>query len=501
MKGLVSTAASRAWVGVAAIGFVVAVLALALGPRLGDGQRLLDRAEPAFADERVAGTRAGTAFVAGYVDVLDPLVTPRSRAGSDARALVRLVARRARTSNAGARALLRREAPHVEALTRAAPLTAIADAELPRLIAFLAATLTLTEDDLRAVLEQEFPRIEQTLRALLDVTGGWRDVPGIEGLERFDGTPVRSAPQLRDYLRADLVPALVERRADVQTAAGGASVKPLGTILLLGGIALLAFGLLNAWLSKSAPSGRIAWGTVVGIGTVLVVLVVVLQALPRASAAQAAVDGLDPVFAAPRVEGLRNGVDTLHGAIQFGDPIMTRGGGAAAELPRLLRFVSQRTGLTSAQLRRSLEARTPRTLALLDALPLSSVGREMPRLVGDLARRSGRSGRRIEAEIARAAPRLSRTLLGLGDVSVGWNMLPGMGAMTRFDGTPVRTTAVFDDYLREDLAPTIVAGRPEFDAFSGGVPPIGALAPLLLCIGLLTALYGGTMLVLVSSPR
>jgi hypothetical protein len=81
MKGLMSTAAARAWLGVALIGFVVVVLVLVLSliPRLSSGQEVIDSAAPAFTDERVAGTRAGVNLLSQYVDLADPLLTARAR--------------------------------------------------------------------------------------------------------------------------------------------------------------------------------------------------------------------------------------------------------------------------------------------------------------------------------------------------------------------------------------------------------------------------------------
>ena len=63
------------------------------------------------------------------------------------------------------RKILRREAPHTEALTRALPLGGVA-AEIPRLTAYLAATMGLPEEELAATLERDFPRISQSLTAL-----------------------------------------------------------------------------------------------------------------------------------------------------------------------------------------------------------------------------------------------------------------------------------------------------------------------------------------------
>ena len=52
ITGLMSTAASRAWLGVAIVGFVTValVVVLSLIPRLSAGQQVLDAAEPAFTD-------------------------------------------------------------------------------------------------------------------------------------------------------------------------------------------------------------------------------------------------------------------------------------------------------------------------------------------------------------------------------------------------------------------------------------------------------------------
>src|SRR4051812_19231594 len=79
MRDWLSTGAARAWFGVALIGLVVIalVIALMLLPRLGSGQQLLDTAGPAFADARVAGTKAGVDTLSQYVDVVDPLLTKR----------------------------------------------------------------------------------------------------------------------------------------------------------------------------------------------------------------------------------------------------------------------------------------------------------------------------------------------------------------------------------------------------------------------------------------
>ena len=133
MKGLLSTGASRAWVGVALAGLVIIALVfgLALIPRLGAGQRVIDAATPAFADTRIEGTQAGLNTISQYVDVVDPLLTRRGGGLRDAEALIVLMRRKLGVSTEQVRKILRREAPRTEALTRALPLAAIADEVTP----------------------------------------------------------------------------------------------------------------------------------------------------------------------------------------------------------------------------------------------------------------------------------------------------------------------------------------------------------------------------------
>ena len=62
VKGLVSTAASRAWLAVVAVGIVVVavVFGLQLVPRLTAGQKVIDAARPALTDDAVKGELAAS---------------------------------------------------------------------------------------------------------------------------------------------------------------------------------------------------------------------------------------------------------------------------------------------------------------------------------------------------------------------------------------------------------------------------------------------------------
>ncbi len=501
MKGLMSTAASRAWLAVALVGFVVVVLVLVLSliPRLGAGQQLIDSAEPAFSDERVAGTRAGMNLLSQYVDLADPLLTARGGAHEEVRSLVRLIRRKLGLTNAQARRILRREAPHTEALARALPLEGVAD-EIPRLTSYLATTLAVSEDDLAATLEQSFPRIAQMLSTLPSVTDAWNDVPGIDGLTRLSrDKPVQTVPGLRKYLRDDVVALIAERKEDFQSLSARGGIGYIPYLLLIVGAGLFALGVLQARRATITAPGRLPWSLVVAVGVVLIALVVVAQYFPRLNGGQELVTDLEPVFAQQRVEGAATGFETVHEAILFADPIMTPGGGVSRETPRLYRFVADRTGRSRGDVRRALSRRAPRTIALLDALPLTRVADEVPRLIDYLARALRMSPDEVVALLRRRTPGLTRALLAAPDVTSGWNGVPGTRELTRFDGvTPVRTMPQFDDYMRQDLIAVLVKERAHFETLASRSPPLGTLAPALLIAGLLVMLYGGVMMQLVA---
>ncbi len=499
-----STAASRAWLGVALAGLVLVVLVLALSlfPRLGAGQSVIDAAKPAFTDQRVAGTQAGVGVISQYVDFADPILTARGGASRDVRSLIGLMRRKLGLSSAQVRKILRREAPHTEALTRALPLDGVAR-EIPRLMSYLATTMAMTEEQLAATLEQSFPRISQTLTALPNVTDGWHDVPGIEGLTRLSqNKPVRTVPGLRKYYRDDVVPLIVEHKQDFQRLAGSGGVGYIPYLLLLAGVALLAYGLLQARHAEVTAPGRRSWGIVVGAGAFLVLLVVAAQYFPRLDGAQKLISDVQPVFAKERVKGASTGLDTVHEAIAMGDPIVTPGGGAAREAPQLYQLVADRTGRRPGAVRAMLKRRAPQTVALLDALPLAEVADEVPHLVKYLARALHMRRDKLVTLLRRRTPALAQALLTAPAVAASWNAIPHTAEMTRFDGfTPVHTLPEFDDYLRQDLVPLLVDERADFDTLAGTWPPIDTFAPLLLIAGLVVMLYGGVMMKLVVRRR
>lgn len=500
MKELMSTGASRAWSGVALVGLVVMALvfALALIPRLGAGQRVIDAAEPAFTDANVEGTRGGVLTLSQYVDIVDPLLTRRGGASEEVPRLIGYLRRKLGLSTAQVRKILRREAPHTEALTRALPLDGVA-AEIPRLTSYLATIMGMQEEELAATLERDFPRISQSLAALASTSEAWYDVPGIEGLTRLSGDkPVRTLPGLRKYLRDDVVPLMVDHREDVQGVAGSGGIGYIPFMLLGLGAGLLALGLWQARRAAGGTTGMFSWGVVCAVGVLLVLLVVAAQYFPRLGGAQETIVAFEPVFAEDRVRGMANGADTIRDVIAFGNPVMTAAGGAAAEVPRLYRFVARRTGRKTADVRSALRDRAPQTTALLSAVPLAEVGEEVPRLLAYLQKALRMSSPEVVAALRKRTPGLAQALLAMPDVTRSWNAIPGTKGMTRLDGvSPVRTMPNVDAYLREDLIPVFVDGREDFETFAAGPFPIDNLAPGVLVTGLFLMFYGGMMMQLV----
>lgn len=497
MKQLLSTGASRAWVGVALAGLVIValVLGLSLFPRLGAGQRVIDAAAPAFNDDRVAGTRAGLDTISQYVDVVDPLLTRRGGGPKDVETLVSLMRRKLGLSTAQVRKILRREAPHFEALTRALPLAAIAD-EVTPLTLYLATILGTTQEDVGATLERDFPRIAQSLTSLRDTADAWYDVPGIAGLTRLSqDKPVRTVPGLRKYYRDDLVPLIAERQQDFRSLAGSGGVGYIPYLLLVLGLVTLAMGVVQARRTRKIVPGKLSWSLVVAVGVFIIGLVFAAQYLPRFDGAQTITTDFKPVFTQERVRAAANGIDSIHEAVAFGDPIMTRSGGAAAEVPRLYRFIARRTGRSTDDVRSALRGRVPRTSALLSALPLSAVADELPGLTRYLRRVLRPARGDLDATLRRRTPGLAQVLVGLPVATAQWNEIPATDRMTRFDGvTPVRTVPQVDDYLRQDLIRALVSERADFATFAGKWPPVDTFAPLMLVLGLVVMLYGGLMM-------
>lgn len=476
------------WVVVLVVGVLVVAIVLGLGliSRLSDGQKVLDGARPVFAPGRLATDTAGINFISANVDMANPIVTPQGGGAAEVPALVAYVAGTNYVSPAQALALLEQNFPHTTALLEAIPLSAVT-AELPGLEAFLEKTLKLTPTQLGAALKTNFPALNQAITNLPTVTNGWNDIPGLAGLTRFDGAPVKSVPQLRTYFRSDLIPAVAAQRANYESLDSTTSINWITPLLLIVGIVVILFAAAMIFrnLRGVRPREALASAIVVPVvGVVVVALVLVISLIPRVSDGQKLLDGLRPVNSAARVHGDRVGINMVSAIVNTEDPIMTAAGGAAAEVPKLIAFVSSKTGLAPSAVLAVLQKNFPHTTALLRAIPISSVTAEIPGLVGFLT-----------PAVVSTIPALLPTVFGAQAVSSGWNDVPGTTGATRFDGAPVRTVPEVRSYFSGDVIPVLETQRAHYDnlVFTSNIDFLG---PLVLIIGIVVIAYGLLMVLL-----
>jgi hypothetical protein len=476
------------WVIVLGVGALVVtvVLALRLIPRLSDGQKVLNGAKPAFTNERLAADTAGINIISHDVDMADPIVTARGGAAAEIPAVVAFVAKQQHISNTQALALVKKNFPHTAALLGAVPLSSVT-AELPKLVAFLATTLKLTPAQVLAALKTSFPALAQAIVNLPTVTTGWNNIQHIGGLTRFDGTPVRTVPQLRSYFKSDLIPAVAAQQSNFQSLDGTSSVDWIAPLLLvIGGVVMLFAGAMIARNLRGGVSRTEALATAVVVpvvGVVVVGLVLAISLIPRVSNGQKLLDGLRPAFARERVIGDRNGITMVSAIVNMENPIMTAAGGAAAEVPKLIAFVSSKTGLSQPQVLTALQTNFPHTTALLQAIPLTAVSAELPKLTAFLA------------PAIPAVPRLAQTVTAAPLVTGGWNSVPGTAGTTRFNGAPIRTVPQVRDYFSADVIPVLERQHRHYVNLVR-TSNIDFLGPLVLAVGVIVIAYGLLMVAL-----
>jgi hypothetical protein len=491
-----------AWIGVALVGVVVVVLVLGLSlfPRLNAAQAVLDDGRPVFNAQRVAGDRAAIDMVSSAVTLTDQIASERGGASAEVPKLIAFVSQKTGLSQADVLKALQTSFPHTTALLQALPLSSVAN-ETPALIAFLATTLKMKPEQVTAALQSNFPHIYQAVTTLPTVTNGWYNVPGTQDLTRFDGSAVRSVPQIGGYFSGDVVPVLERQDANFQSLDSKGGVGFLDVLLLAIGIIVIVFGAAMAYLASRGglPRGLAtgAWGVVVLVGVVVVGLVLALALFPRLSNGQTLVDDLQPALAKDRVAGDRAAINMLSNVVQLADPVMTERGGAAAEVPQLVAFVSQKTGLKAPDVLAALDKNVPHTTALLKAIPLSSVSSELPGLTSFLSTTLKVTPAQLNAALSSNFPHIYQSIQLLPAVTGGWNNVPGTASLTRFDGSPVRTVPQIRDYFSGDVIPVLERQQSNFTRVETTWPRLTVFAPLLLVVGIAVILYGLAFMLLV----
>ena len=231
--------------------------------------------------------------------------------------------------------VLRREAPHTEALLRAVPFSGIAD-ERRRLT-------RLPLDDAqprargppgraRAQLPAHLPDARRSCRAS---RAAGTTSPAPRPSRASTASRSRRCPRCATTCATTSSgPSPRSRTTSKRSRARAGSATSRGCCSS-SARASRSSALVHARWSASHPSGAIAWGAVVAVGVLVAILVGALQYFPRLGGADTAIAKLEPAFDEQRVIGLRAGTDFVVQAVRFGDPIMTavrrrRGRGAQA---------------------------------------------------------------------------------------------------------------------------------------------------------------------------
>jgi hypothetical protein len=488
------------WVVVLVVGIVVVTLVLGLNliPRLNDGQKVLNAARPAFAPERVAGARAGINFISTNVNMADPIATAQGGAAAEVPKLVAFVSQKTGLSQAQVLAALQKNFPHTTALLETIPLSSVTT-ELPGLLTFLEKALKVNQAQLLTALKANFPAITQAITNLPTVTGGWNNIQNINGLTRFNGTPVKTVPQLRTYFSSDLVPVLEKQQGNFASLDGTSSVNWIAPLLLIVGLVVILFAGVMIVLNLR---GRVTRGlatagasVVLVVGVAVVVLVLALSLIPRVSNGQKLLDALRPANTAARVHGDRAGITMVTAIANTEDPIMTAKGGAAAEVPKLVAFVSQKTGLSQAQVLAALQKNFPHTTALLETIPLSSVSTELPGLFTFLEKALKVNQAQLLTALTTSFPALAQAITNLPTVTSGWDQVQKIGGATTFTGTPMKSMPDVSTYFSLDVIPVLESQRGHYDKLVS-TSTINFIGWLVLAIGIIVIVYGLLMLYL-----
>jgi hypothetical protein len=488
------------WLVVVLVGALVLglVFGLSLFPRLDAGQRVINRLRPAFTPARVSGDQAAIQMVSTIVNTLDPIMTARGGAAAEVPQLVGFLSAKTGLSDAAVVAALKSKFPAVAHLLLALPLSSVT-AEIPGLVSFLATTLHATPAQVLAALKANFPALTQSIVNLPAVTSGWNNVPGTAGLTRLNGTPVHTVPQVRDYFADDVIPTIAHNQANFGRLADWFPPVWFIPVLLtiVGGLVVL-FGLLMVFLSwkrrVDAELATAAWGVVTAVGVLVLVVVFPFQLFARLDGGQRLLNSSAPLFTPARISGDVAGINIISSAVNTFNPVMNPRGGAAAEVPKLVAFLSAKTRLSDGAVLTVMMKHFPAVTNLLEAIPLTSVTAELPGLVSFLENTLHATPAQVASALQTSFPAITQAITNLPLVTQGWDNVPGTSSLTRFDGTPVRTVPQIRDYFKDDLIPAAGASAADFHTLATPVPALTVFAPILTIVGIVVVIYGLVLL-------
>ena len=482
-----------AWTGVTLVGVIVIILVVSwqLFPRLTAVQSVVDDLNPAFTADRVTGDRAGIEMVSAATDTGDPMMYSDG-AAAEVPALMDFIAAQTGRSAEDVKALLRTDFPHINGLLTAFPLAEVS-AELPKLVHYLGTVLFMTPEQVDHMLQTDYPKIYQVIVNLPKVTAGWDAIPGTENLTRFDGTPVRTMPQLRDYLSEEVVAPVERQQGNFRPLGTRGGIGFLAPLLLALGIIVVIFGTLMVaatWRGVLRNPVRFAWVIVSVVGVGVVALTLGLNLFPRLIGAQRLLNDTRPAFALDRIEGDRAGVEFISNYVDSLGGAMLPDGGVAAEYPALLELVAKRVGVPTQDVRALVALDFPHTARLLDSVPFSAATAEASKLVDYLASASTVTPDQMWATLRAEFPQIYQVIISLRLVTDGWAAVPGNDKLIRFDGSPVRSVPQIRDYFREDVIPALERQQSNYVIVDTNWPPLTVFAPLLTAVGVLVVAYG-----------
>jgi len=482
-----------AWAGVAALGVVVVILVVSwqLFPRLFAAQSMVNDLNPAFPVDRVTGDRGGIEMVSAAVDVGDAMMH-KSAAAAEMPGFVDFVAQQTGRSSQDAEALLKNDYPYINGILTSLPLPAVS-AEIPKLVHYLSTALLITPDQVDHMLQTEYPKIYQVTVNLPKLTAGWDDIPGTEKLTRFNGTPVRTMPQLRDYLSQELVAPVERQQGHFRPLGARFGVAYIAPLLLALGIAVILFGttmVVVTWRGVPENKLRFAWVVVPVIGVVVVLLVLGINAFPRFSGGQTLLNDTRSVFALDRIQGDRAGIEFISVFVNALGPAVLPDGGVTEEYPKLLDHVAKEVGVPVKVVRDLVHLDFPHTARLLDGVPFSAATADATRLIDDLAAASHAPSARMWQTLHTEFPQIYQLVTNLRTVTDGWANVPGTEKLTRFNGTPAHDVPTIRDYFRDDVIPGLERQQKNFVTVDTNWPPLPVFAPLLTVLGIAVVGYG-----------
>ena len=399
-----------AWAGVTVLGVIVVILVVSwqLFPRLTAAQSMVEDLNPAFTVDRVKGDRGGIEMVSAATNAADAMMYPDA-AAAEVPKLTDFIAQQTGRSRDDVQAMLSKDYPYINGFLTSLPLYDVG-VELPKLVHYLGTVLFMTPDQVDHLLATDYPKIYQVTVNLPKLTAGWSAIPGTEKLTRFDGRPVRTMPQMRDYFSQEVVAPVERQQGDFRPLGARGGVGFLAPLLLALGIVVIIFGttmVVATWGGVPGNPLRFAWAVVPVVGVAVVGLVLGLNLFPRLIGGQTLLNDTRPVFALDRIQGDRAGIEFISIFVNSLGPAVLPDGGATEEYPKPLDYVAHKVGIPTKDVRDLVELDFPHTAKLLDGVPFSASTADAWRLVDHLASTSQRD---IRPDVGNRAGKIPKGL-------------------------------------------------------------------------------------------